>query len=175
MVQLQKYYRYGVQQSNGNNTLIILNHAKEHDLGKKSVKVLIFVISVFLALLNTRAIVPNIDHAKFCNVIYTMNMAAHRNILLQSRTNIKILLIPQTCWVSWPMNTTKPGRTVGPALKAVSNIQTNPINLYKTFVMANMQHKPCILSHQHCFIFPLLTFLKTLLKHPKHLSNGRFQ
>jgi len=86
--------------SNGKNTLIILNHAKEHDLGKKSVKVLIFVISAFFALLNTRIIVPDRDYAKFCNVIYTMNMATHRNLLLQSRTNIKILLILQTCWVS---------------------------------------------------------------------------
>jgi len=100
MVQLQKYYRYGVQQSNGKNTLIILNHAKEHDIGKKSVKVLIFVISAYFALLNTRTIVPNRDNTKFCNVIYTMNMAVHRNLLLQSRTNTKILLIPQTCWVS---------------------------------------------------------------------------
>lgn len=57
-------------------------------------------------------------------------------------------------WVSWPMNTRKPGKTVGPALKAVSNIQTNPINLYKTFLMANMKHKPCNLWHQHCFSFP---------------------
>lgn len=130
-------------------------------------KVLIFVISAFFALLNTRTIVPNRDQAKFCNVIYTMNMVVHRNLLLQSRTNMLGFMTHEHSKAKQ-----NGGRS---RLKSRLKHSNKSNQSYKTFVMANMQHKPCILSHQHCFLFSLLAFLKTLLKHPKHPSKGRFE
>ncbi|KAK7351590.1 hypothetical protein VNO77_11152 [Canavalia gladiata] len=52
--------------------------------------------------------------------------------------------------------------------------KSNHIHPYKTFVMANMQHRLCTQTHQQSFPVPLSAFLKTLLKHPKHPSKGRF-